>query len=262
MSLITEEKVPMGRRLLTWLLVLAALAVYYWAFAGLNLNLKGLALGLPIAKSIFIGIFQPDWAYLPEVMSRMVESIQMAFLGTALASILAIPFGFLAARNMTARRIFSSIGKSSLNLIRTFPELILALIFMVGVGPGAFAGILALGVHSIGMLGKLYGEAIESMDDGPVEALTAVGANRMQTLWFAVIPQVLPEFASYAIYRFEINMRAAAVLGIVGAGGIGTPLIFALMGHAWSRVGIILLAIIVVVSLIDFGSAWVRKRLV
>jgi phosphonate transport system permease protein len=262
MNPITEEKVPVGRRLFTWLLVLLLLAVYYWAFAGLNLNIRGLAEGLPIAQSIFRGIFQPEWEYLPDVMTDMVISIQMAFLGTALASILAIPFGFLAARNMTARRIFTNIGKSSLNMIRTFPELILALIFMVGVGPGAFAGILALGVHSIGMLGKLYGEAIESMDSGPVEALTAVGANRMQVLWFAVVPQVLPEFASYAIYRFEINMRAAAVLGMVGAGGIGTPLIFALMGHQWNRVGIILLAIIVVVSLIDFGSSWVRKRLV
>jgi phosphonate transport system permease protein len=257
-----KDQPTVRRRILTWLTVLIVLGIYWWAFAGIEVNIAGLERGLPIAINIFEGLFQPEWSYGGTVLVKLFESVQMAFLGTALASILAVPFGFLAARNMTAQRIFSSIGKWSLNTIRTFPEIILAIIFMVGVGPGAFAGILALGVHSIGMLGKLYGEAIEALERGPVEALTATGANKLQTLWFAVLPQVLPEFASFAIYRFEINMRAAAILGIVGAGGIGSPLSFALMGHEWGRVGIILLGIIVIVSLIDFGSGWIRKRLV
>jgi phosphonate transport system permease protein len=138
----------------------------------------------------------------------------------------------------------------------------MAILFIKAVGPGPFSGVLALGVHSIGMLGKLFSEAIENMDLKPAESLTACGANEIQKVWFAIIPQVLPEFASFSLYRFEINVRAASILGIVGAGGIGTPLIFALEARAWSRVGVILLGIIIMVTLIDIVSGYIRRKLV
>jgi phosphonate ABC transporter permease subunit PhnE len=138
----------------------------------------------------------------------------------------------------------------------------MAIIFIKAVGPNAYAGVLALGLHSVGMLGKLYAEAIENMDMGPVEAMTAVGANRWKTLAFAVVPQVIPEFLSYALYRFEINVRSATLLGIIGAGGIGTPLIFAINARGWPRVGIILVGIIVMVSAIDYISGALRKKIV
>ena len=163
---------------------------------------------------------------------------------------------------MSKGHTLSGTGKFVLSFIRTFPELVMAIMFIKAVGPGSFAGVLALGLHSIGMLGKLFSEEIENMDLGPTEALVATGANRFQVLWFAVIPQVIPGFLSYTLYRFEINVRSAAILGVIGAGGIGTPLIFALTSRDWNRVGIILLGIIVMVTIIDLISGYLRKKIV
>ncbi|MDY0322409.1 MAG: phosphonate ABC transporter, permease protein PhnE [Candidatus Carbobacillus sp.] len=251
------------RRMRTGVIILVLAVIYGWSFTDLSLNTKGFAQGWLITKNIFKGLFSPEWSYSGEVLMRLFESIEMAWLGTFIAAILAIPFGFWAASHKGHTYSIGPLsGKWVLSAIRTFPEIILAVVFIVAVGPGAFAGILALGVHSIGMLGKLYSEAIENIDPGPIEALEAVGANKLQILWYAILPQVLPEFASFAIYRFEINVRAATVLGIVGAGGIGTPLIFALQGYAWSRVGIIMLGIIVAVMIIDGLSGYIRSRLV
>ncbi|MBE3596866.1 MAG: phosphonate ABC transporter, permease protein PhnE [Hydrogenibacillus sp.] len=238
------------------------IALYAWSLADIELSTRGLAQGWLITKNIFRGMFTPEWSFAGEVLLRLLESIEMAFLGTAAAAVLAVPFAFWAASRGRSFDFWPLTGKWSLSAIRTFPELILAIIFMVGVGPGAFAGVLALAVHSVGMLGKLYAEAIENIDRGPIEALEATGASRLVTFRFAVLPQVLPEFASVAIYRFEINVRAAAVLGVVGAGGIGTPLLFALQAYAWERVGIIMLGIIASVMIIDTLSARIRARLV
>lgn len=242
-----------------WLLVAAALI--YWAASGLKIYDIDMSQTIPQTVRIFTIMFtEMDWAYRADLTIKMIETLQMAILGTLLASILAIPFGFLAAKN--TGKWLNGPGKFVLDLIRVFPELILAIVFFRGVGPGPLAGIMALGIHSIGMLGKLYSESVESIDRGPTEALVSTGANRIQQIWYSIIPQVLPEFASYAIYRFEINSRSATILGVVGAGGIGTPLIFAILQRAWGRVGIILLAIILVVSVIDVLSSWLRKRLV
>jgi phosphonate transport system permease protein len=156
----------------------------------------------------------------------------------------------------------SKIGKLIVTMIRTFPELILALMFISVVGPGAPAGILALGIHSIGMLAKLFSESIESMDMGVKEALESCGGNYFEVLFRAVLPQVSPELISYTLYRFEINMRAASTLGLVGAGGIGAPLIFAIRSRAWPRAAIIILVLIVTVTIIDQISGRIRKRLV
>jgi phosphonate transport system permease protein len=253
-------------RLRFWLIALAAVLVYIWAVTGIDFTgIKPTAKDFTIA--IFKGLLHPDWKYVynPEgedLLRGLLDTLAIAVLGTFISAVLCIPFAFWAARNISRFKPVSAAGKGVLIFIRTFPELVLAIMFIKAVGPGAFAGALALGLHSIGMLGKLYSEAIEGMDNGPVEALTACGANRLQTLWLAVIPQVLPEFFSFTLYRFEISVRSASILGIVGAGGIGTPLIFALEGRAWPRVGIILLGIIVTVTLIDWISGYLRRKLV
>ncbi|HLO03042.1 MAG TPA: phosphonate ABC transporter, permease protein PhnE [Symbiobacteriaceae bacterium] len=212
---------------------------------------------LGILRGIFLGT---DWAYAAEGTVKLLQTMEMAVLGTLIAAVLALPFAFLASRNVAAR--FAGVGRFLLNVIRTVPEIILAIIFIKGVGPGAMAGVLAMGIHSIGLMGKLYADAVEAIDKGPIEAIQACGGNRLQQIWYGMIPQVLPEFASFVLYRFEINARAAVVLGVVGAAGIGTPLLFAILSGEWGRVGIILLLIVVAVSLIDLGSGKLRKKLV
>ncbi|MBL0386422.1 phosphonate ABC transporter, permease protein PhnE [Tumebacillus sp. ITR2] len=248
---------------ISWIIVIG---LVLWSTTGMSFDWQKALNSMPIVKRIFQGLFHPEWTFFNEsegVVDNMLITLETAFLGTSAAAILAVPFGFLAARNMSKRFVWISwIGKRILNVIRTLPELIVAIVFLVAVGPGPFAGMLAIGFHSIGMIGKLYSEAIENMDEGPMEALTAVGANRIQTLFFSVLPQVLPEFFSFALYKFEIDVRAASVLGMVGAGGIGTPLLFSLQSQAWNRVGIIFIGIIIAVVIIDFISGAIRKRLV
>jgi phosphonate transport system permease protein len=266
MNEITVPKPPITKRIKKWAIIIAVLAVYVWAFAGMPvLELKDSAVFA--IKGIANGLIHPDWSYVydpggEDLLRSLLETLGIAVLGTFISAVLCVPFALLAARNMTKYRSISSASKVILSAIRVFPELILALLFIKAVGLGPFAGILALGIHSIGMLGKLIAEAIENMDFSANEALMASGANKIETIWFAVIPEVLPAFMSYTLYRFEISVRAAAILGIVGAGGIGAPLIFALNGHSWDRVGIILIGIIVMVTIIDLISSSIRKRIV
>ncbi|WP_416150390.1 phosphonate ABC transporter, permease protein PhnE [Salipaludibacillus sp. HK11] len=217
---------------------------------------------LQTLRRIFI-VPLTDMEYIvqfPVYIGFMIETIAIAYAGVTVATILAVPVAFLAARNVTKR--FSYIGKSLLNAIRAIPELIFAIIFVAAVGIGPYAGVLAISINSIGMLGKLYAEVIESIDTSNVDAIKASGGNRIQAMWYGVLPQVIPEFSSYSIYRFEIDVRASTVLGIVGAGGIGAPLILATYQRNWEDVGMILIVVVVFVSLIDLISGKIRKKLV
>ncbi|WP_369903099.1 phosphonate ABC transporter, permease protein PhnE [Bacillus manliponensis] len=265
---ITTKQIPQRKKTKAYRFVIYGLLlmIYIWAFSGVPVDgIKDTA--GQITKAIMSGIFNPDWDYvsLPDgedLLHGLVDTLAIAVLGTFISALLCIPFAFWAATNMSKKRAVSGSGKFVLSFIRTFPEIVMALLFIKAVGPGSFAGVLALGLHSIGMLGKLYAEGIENIDNGPVEALVATGANRFQVLIYAVLPQVLPDFLSYTLYRFEINVRSASILGVIGAGGIGTPLIFALSSRNWPRVGIILLGIIIMVMIIDFISSSIRKRIV
>ncbi|MGG2064967.1 phosphonate ABC transporter, permease protein PhnE [Bacillus sp. S14(2024)] len=257
---------PKKLSLYRWIIIGVLAMIYIWAFSGVPMEGIKETAG-QITKAIMTGIINPDWDYvsLPDgedLLHGLVDTLAIAVLGTFISAFLCVPFAFWAATNMSTGKVTSGSGKFVLSFIRTFPELVMALLFIKAVGPGSFAGVLALGLHSIGMLGKLYSEGIENIDKGPTEALVATGANRFQVLWYAVLPQVLPDFFSYTLYRFEINVRSASILGMVGAGGIGTPLIFALSSRNWSRVGIILLGIIIMVIVIDFISSSIRKRIV
>jgi phosphonate transport system permease protein len=217
-------------------------------------------------QALLRGFTHPDMTYLLNMSKdglpyAIVETLAISIAGTFASALLSVPVALIASQNIVGPRV-SKLGKTIVTAIRTFPELILALIFISVVGPGAPAGILAIGIHSIGMLAKLFSEAIESMDMGVKEALDSCGATPMEVLFRAMLPEVSPEFISYTLYRFEINMRAAATLGLVGAGGIGAPLIFAIRSRAWPRVGIIIIVLIVVVTAIDIVSGRMRKRLV
>jgi len=249
-----------------WSIYVLLAVIYIWALSGIPIEGFKETAG-QITKAILSGILSPDWGYvyLPEgedLLRGLLDTLAIAILGTFISAFLCIPFAFWAANNMTKGKIAAGTGKFILSFIRTFPELVMALLFIKVVGPGSFAGVLALGLHSIGMLGKLFSEEVENIDFGPIEALKATGASGLQTLWFAVVPQIIPGFISYTLYRFEINLRSASILGIIGAGGIGTPLIFAMQSRDWSRVGIILLGIIAMVTIVDIISGYLRKKVV
>lgn len=212
-------------------------------------------------------LFRPDFSYFydgsgEDVFSLILITIAIAFAGTAIGTVLAIPFTLLASRNLWPKNsVIPRIGKLILDVLRSFPELIYAIIFVKVVGPGAFAGVLAIGVHQIGMLGKLFAEEMEKMNEDAVEACKSVGANSVQTMFYARIPQLMPIYASLVLNHFEIGVRSASTLGLVGAGGIGAPLIFAIQARNWDKVSIILLAVIVTVYALDILTGYIRKRL-
>lgn len=238
------------------------LIALFWSLSGLDVTWERINRGLGQAGKILEQMFlQPDWSYSGQVVEGMQQSIQIAALGTFIAAVLAVPFGVLAARNLSRLGFVPMLGKQILNIIRTFPELLLAIAFIKGIGPGAFAGVLAVGIHSIGMMGKLYSERIETVDKGALESLTASGASPVEVFAFGIMPEVLPDFLSFAIYRFDLNIRAATVLGIVGAGGIGQKLVFQQMASNWHTTGVIVIGIILTILVVDFISSKLRAKL-
>jgi phosphonate transport system permease protein len=203
----------------------------------------------------------PDWGFARELIEPLVQTVNIATLGTVLAVVASVPIAFLGARNTTPTRATYAVGRLVMVLSRSVDTLIWALVFIIVVGPGSLAGVLAVGIRSIGFVSKLFAEGIEEIDRGQVEAITATGASRWHLLIYAVLPQVRPVFAGVAVYRWDINIRESTVLGIVGAGGIGFALNEAILGLEWSRVGMILVIVLAIVIGSEAVSAAVRKRL-
>jgi phosphonate transport system permease protein len=198
-----------------------------------------------------------DWELY---IGKMWQTIQMALWGTALAIVVAIPLGLLGARNISPWWIQQPVRRL-LDLIRSIPDLVVALIFITAVGLGPFAGVMALMFNTGGVLAKLFAEAVESIDKGPVEGVRATGAVKLQEVVWGVIPQVAPLWTSYALYRFESSSRSATVLGLIGAGGVGQVLLDSINGFQYDQTGCIVLVIVVAVSLIDVLSQIIRTRL-
>ena len=198
-----------------------------------------------------------DWTFL---VSQMWLTVQIALWGTAIAVLIAVPLGLLGARNVTPPYVQLPIRRL-MDVLRSVPDLVIGTIFVVAVGLGPFAGVMALALNTGGVLGKLFSEAVESIDKGPVEGVRATGAAPLQEVVWGVIPQVAPLWTSYALYRFESNSRAATVLGLIGAGGIGQILFDSLNSFSYSRVSAIAIVIVVAVSLIDLLSQTIRGRL-
>ena len=247
------------------ILLAAAAVVVLWAAATVDVDFTQL-LELPAGiATVFYEMFLesgPDLAYLPNATSAMVESLQIAWIGTIIGAAISLPLGFLGARNVTSGPV-SAIVRQVLNAIRAFPEIVLAIaIFIPIAGLGPVAGALAIGVHSAGTLGKLTAEAIEGIDPGPVEAAQATGARPLQVYRWGVLPQVLPEIVAFWLYRFEINIRAAAVLGVVGAGGIGFVLDQTIKFGRFPQAGTTILVVIVATILVDAFSARARRRII
>ncbi|QVK11713.1 phosphonate ABC transporter, permease protein PhnE [Weissella ceti] len=206
-------------------------------------------------------MLNPDWAYMTVIIPAIMQTIQMALVGTLLGAVFALPISLLASNNIVTNPIIRGAVRFILNIVRAIPEMLLAAVFVAIVGIGPMAGVLAVAIFSFGMISKLFYEAIETIDEGPLEALTASGANMPQKITFAIIPQVLNQFASYFLYALEINIRSSTVLGYVGAGGVGLYLEQTMSMFRYDRTIVVVMGILVVVILVDALSNYLREAL-
>lgn len=203
-----------------------------------------------------------DNTFPQTVVGATLETVQMALAGTVLALLAAFPLGFLAARNTAPHASVYYLVRAALNFIRTIPDLVLGLLFVAAVGLGAFAGTLALAIHTATVLGKLLSESVENIDEGVVEAIRATGAGHLQVLSFAVLPQILPDLISFTLYRLETNIRAASVLGLIGAGGIGYLMNTSFRIFQYQEAAAIVVVLIALVMLVDHLSSRLRSLVV
>ncbi len=236
----------------------AFVAVMTWAWRGAEIHpltfLSGLGNSVELAGNFTPPNFH-EWRYYLE---EMIVTVHIALWGSFLAVICAVPLGLLAASNISPWWIRQPVRRL-LDCARAIHELVFALIFIVAVGLGPFAGVLAIWVHTTGILGKLFSECVEAIDPMPVEGIRATGANQIEEILYGVIPQVLPMWASFSLYRFESNVRSSTILGIVGAGGIGMPLYESIRSFMYPETGAVLAIILITVIILDLISAQIRK---
>jgi phosphonate transport system permease protein len=207
------------------------------------------------------GFLPPDFGEWRYYLQELIVTLQIAVWGTALAIVCSVPLALLAAGNITPWWVHQPVRRL-LDAFRSINEMVFALLFVVAVGLGPFAGVLALWVHTTGTLAKLFSEAVEAIDPQPVEGIRATGAHALEEIAYGVLPQVMPLWISFTLYRFEANVRSASVVGMVGAGGIGMVLWEVIRGFQYAQTAAVLLMLVVSVALIDLVSAQLRKRLI
>ena len=261
-AVLAEESQRRSQRL-TKALAWGALGagVLWFTAAQIGLNPVALVRGVPFMLDFFGRMFPPDLAHLALLRAATVETVQIAVWGTLIAIVLSIPLALLGARNTTPHVLVFHATRVFLNALRSINELVFALIFVAAVGLGPFAGVLAIALHATGMLAKFCAEEIEGVDRGPVEAMQATGAGRLQVILFGIVPQVVPAFVSYSIYRFDVSIRAATILGLVGAGGLGFSLIKTMKLFLYHQTATCILVIFVLVFVSDWACARLRARI-
>lgn len=242
-------------------LALAIGWVLHWSAGGAQMSWSELAGGMPQIGDFLSRSVPPDWDILPRLWAPALETIQIAIWGTLLSVILALPLSFIAASNLHGWNWLRRITRQFLNVVRSINELILALVFVSAVGLGPFPGVLALALHGMGMLAKFFAEAIEEIDDGPLQALRSAGASQLQIIAFGVVPQVITAWIAVVLYRFEVNLRSATVLGMVGAGGLGFELVSSLKLFRYQETATCIIVITVMVIAADMASNWLRSRI-
>lgn len=250
-----------GWHLFTTIAVLFVIGLFKTKFSIYELTNKD---GFEGAQRLFKGIFNPNWDVLPRAVLNIVETIFMAFMATFLAIPFAFILSFLAAKNIMKGPfsfLIYSLVRAILNVTRSIEALVWAIIFSVWVGIGPFAGMLALMIHSIASLTKQYSEMVETVNEGPIEGIQSCGANKLQTIWYAIVPQIILPYISFTVYRWDINVRMATIIGLVGGGGIGTMLIKYQGQAMWAEVGTIIFVIAAVVWIMDQASAYIREAL-
>ncbi len=238
-----------------------AIAVLIYTGQVSDLSFVELAKGGSNMAEYISRYFPPDFSDWQSYLQDTIETIAMGIWGTLFAALISGPLGVMASENICPFWVVQPVRRV-LDAMRAINEVVFALVFVVAVGLGPFAGVLALFVHTTGTLGKLFSEAVEAIDPGPVEGIRATGASRIQEILFGVLPQVLPLWTSFTLYRFEANVRSASVLGIVGAGGIGVSLYQSFRAFKYGKVAAILIILILAVVLIDTISSKIRQRLI
>ena len=242
------------------LILLSVILVYGWALQGLKVDMQMLKDSWPYIIDFISRLWPPNLEIVDIAIQRLIETIQMSLWGTTIGAILSLPIAIFSARNLAPRwlQLFANFLQ---NAVRSVPSIVLGLLFVAATGLGAPAGTLALGIYTIGYLGKFYQEAIESVDRRSIESLQVCGASWLQIAQYGILPQVLPLGLGYTLYMFEYNIRAASVLGVVGAGGIGFELVNYIKGFEYTKATTMMLVLLVVVTVIDALSSKLRQRL-
>lgn len=240
--------------------VALAVGLFLWSADGAQFDFLRLGEGASNMGEFLGRLFPPDFGKLPLIMELLVETLQMAVVGTTLGAILSLVVAFGAARTIAPNWLYFPC-RWIMNVIRSVPDLVIALMFVSAVGLGPFAGILAMTIGSIGSIGKIFAEAMESVDRGPIVAMEAVGASKRQIIRYGILPQAMPMLTSYTLLLFEGNVRGATILGLVGAGGIGLELTTAMNRYDYGHLSAMVLCIVVLVTAIDQASAIIRKRI-
>lgn len=249
---------PGFAKLFAWGLALAVLA---WAWKGADMRPLDLLRDSGNMADFMADFFPPNFQDWKLYAREIVITLQIALWGTVLAIVCAVPFGLLASANIAPAWIHQPVRRL-MDACRAINEVVFAMLFVVAVGLGPFAGVLALWVHTTGALAKLFSEAVEAIDPQPVEGIRSTGANALEEIAFGVIPQVMPLWTSYSLYRFESNVRSAAVVGMVGAGGIGVVLWDIIRSFQYAETCAVLIILVVMVSVVDLISARIRKAFI
>ncbi|WP_432666081.1 phosphonate ABC transporter, permease protein PhnE [Wukongibacter baidiensis] len=233
-----------------------------WSAVGTKFNpllFKDIGNTVDFIKKSFLN---PDWTVLPRAIKESITTIQIAIMGTVLATIIAMPLSFLGAKNTSPHWFVYSSTKGFLSFIRSVPEIVFALIFVPTVSLGPVAGVLAITLHNVGVLGKMISELIEAVDKGPQEAVASTGASKSIIILYGIVPQIIPVILSNIFYRLEVSIRASLVLGLVGAGGIGQLLSIHFKIFQYEKVAVDVLVIMILVVIVDAIGAYVRQRVI
>lgn len=240
-------------------------AITWWASSeefGIGLDVGELLGNLTRGADILAEFWPPNWAFLPRTLGPLLETVQIAIIASVIGCGVALPVAFLASRITAPNAGAYFADRGVLSVVRALPDILYALIFVAALGIGPLPGILALILFNIGVVAKLLSETVDGVDPGPIEATRAAGGNRIQTVRWAVLPQVLPNYVAYSLYAFELNIRASAVIGIVGAGGIGNLINEQRRFFNYDNLTVILVEIFVLVLVVEAISIWLRRRLV
>ncbi|MBU4336616.1 MAG: phosphonate ABC transporter, permease protein PhnE [Actinobacteria bacterium] len=255
---------PRGRlrTVLVWLAVVAITVVTMLPHVGIGFGLSAIAQHWRNGASKIVELLAPDWAFFPRTVDPLVQTLQMAVIATAIGALVSLPLSLWAARATNPHRFGRGALRVLLNIVRAVPELLYAAVLVAMVGVGALPGIIALVLFDVGIIVKLVSEQIEAGDPGPLEAAVAAGGTQLQVNRSVAVPEMLPGFLNQTLYVLELNVRASAVLGLVGAGGLGLLIDAVRSYYRYDQLSLIILEILVVVVVIDTASAAIRRRLV